>query len=518
MDRVITTQYGKVRGEVSDRIGYRFLGIPFAAPPIGPLRWIAPQEPLKWDGILEATRYPNAPIQEDVAKNSILSQFSFANPPESNTSEDCLYLNIWTPDLESCDPSSKLPVIFWIYGGGHRCGSASHPCSRGDKLAAKGCIVVAANYRLGALGYLTHPLLASNSNRLNSYSGETSGNYASLDIIKALEWVQENITNFGGDSENVTLLGQSAGAAHIDYLISSKLAKGLFHKAIPASGGRMDGGLIGNNPSREDAEKAGLKLMQNFNAESLEAMQALSTDQLRSIHSRWTLHTDGYVVNQSPQQAYDKSDVNKVPLYVGFTGHDSAPYPEPSWQTVEGFNARVAEFSDQEEALKAFYHVATDKDAKLQSYRLRRDLTFAYQAWRHLRAMAEQGENTWLYYFDKAPNLPLDNEFSAPRPLDGFGAFHGADLWYSFDNLDLMPWETTEEDEVIAKNFSDSIVSFAKYGNPCANGTKNFKPYAQNDKNPLALTFKGDMSIESLPNSIALLSLEEFYLSKKRRD
>jgi para-nitrobenzyl esterase len=210
-----------------------YKGIPFAAPPVGELRWRAPQPVISWDGVRIADRFGSVCQQPLVPRDAIMGLFSFDHPPECGMSEDCLYLNVWTGARSA---GERLPVIVWIYGGGHRVGGGSHPVSWGTNLARRGAVVVTFNYRVGALGFLAHPELTKETG--------TSGNYGCMDVIAALRWVRDNIAAFGGDPDCVTLYGQSAGAAEVSIMMASPQARGLFHRAIGGSGGRFDGGLM----------------------------------------------------------------------------------------------------------------------------------------------------------------------------------------------------------------------------------------------------------------------------------
>lgn len=501
---------GPVRGERSPLGGWRFLGIPFAAPPVGTRRWRAPAPVEPWNEELSATRFAPAPVQTPPAPDHLMSQFSFGTPPESGMDEDCLYLNVWAPDGIAAGGSAPLPVIFWIYGGGHRVGSASHPSTWGERLAARGAIVVAANYRVGALGYLAHPALTAESG--------SSGNYASLDLLAALRWVRDNIAAFGGDPQRVTLYGQSAGAAHANVLLASPLAQGLFHRAIVVSGGRMAGGPMGRLKPLGDAEAEGLELMARLGALTLEDMRSLPAAQIMQAHAMWNIVEDGLVSTGQPQQQFSSGAHHVVPVLAGFNANDSAPYPSPQWATVEGLAAFAATFGEGSQAFRDLYPATSDAEAWEQSYRLRRDIAFAYQPWRLARAMSDDRTGqpqrrapSWLFMLDQAPPLPKDGHFHEPVPPQGYGAYHGADIWYAFGNFEAARFDWSDADRRVHALLADALVRFATDGQP---GDVAGLPWPELDGQNQALLLSAKPEIAPLPNRAALQFFEEAFTGR----
>lgn len=498
---------GPIRGERSPRGGWRFLGIPFAAPPVGPRRWCPPAPKDPWHEEWVATRFPAAPVQLAPAPDHLMAQFSFATPPESGMDEDCLYLNIWAPDSIAEADQGPLPVIFWIYGGGHRVGSASHPSTSGEHLAAHGAIVVTPNYRVGALGYLAHPALTGESG--------TSGNYASLDLMAALRWVQANIAAFGGDPARVTLYGQSAGAAHANVLLASPLASGLFHRAIVISGGRMAGGPMGQIKPLADAEREGSALMSGLGASTLEQMRALPAAQIVQAHAMWNIVEDGLVSVAQPEHRFAAGAHQKVPLIAGFNTDDAAPYASPQWATVAGLQAFAASFGDAREAFLALYPATNDIEALAQSYRLRRDIAFAYQPWSMARAMAADRPHmahspspAWMFVLDHAPPLPTDHHFHEPEPPAGYGAYHGADIWYAFGCFDGQPWAWSDADRRVHHMLAQAFVQFAADGEPGDIGGVAWPQMGGQDH---ALILSDQPKMEPLPNREALHMFEQAF-------
>ncbi len=272
----VSTDAGMVSGKLVGQDSIKtFMGIPFAAPPVGELRWKAPQSLQSWEGIKECVENPASPIQNPPKPFFAWSE-EFLIPKEP-ISEDCLFLNVWTAAENA---NEKLPVMVWIHGGGFSGGSGTVPLYGGEELAKKGIVVVTINYRLGILGFLAHPELTAES------PDQTSGNYGILDQIAALEWVKKNIASFGGDPDNVTIAGQSAGAFAVNALVVSPKAKGLFHKAIAQSGGMFNRGT-GLVSGIKGAEERGQEFMAGMGVESISVLRSISADSLLKIPGRF---------------------------------------------------------------------------------------------------------------------------------------------------------------------------------------------------------------------------------------
>lgn len=273
-----------------------FKGIPLAAPPVGDLRWKAPQPPAKWEGVRKA------------------DQFGPTCLPNRGGSEDCLYINVWTGAKAA---SERRPVIVWTYGGGFSGGSGSEPRYDGEMLARKGAVVVTYNYRLGVFGFLAHPDLAKES------SHHTSGNYAMMDMQAALRWVQKNIESFGGDPQRVTIDGESAGAIMVAAMVGSPEGKGLFKRAAAQSGAWM-GTSIARMTTREQAEAAGVKLAQSLSAGSIVELRTKSADDLVKARGNVSIVVDGWFVPEDLSATFAKAQENDVDLLVG-SNHDEEP-------------------------------------------------------------------------------------------------------------------------------------------------------------------------------------------------
>ena len=294
----IVTDSGLVEGKTDSSVTV-FKGLPFAMPPVGRLRWRAPEPPAAWQGVREASTFsPRCPQ-------------TGAYPPESPqepTSEDCLYLNIWVPNGS---PSTPLPVMVWFYGGALENGSASIPLYWGNRLAEHGVIVVSANYRLGALGFLAHPALSRESDM------RVSGNYGLLDQIAALQWVQRNIAAFGGDPGRITIFGQSSGAISVSALVVSPLAKGLFQRAIGESGGLFEPLTIAREYSLRGAEAEGIDFVRQSGAGTLEHLRQMPVAELLKVPFHPHVVIDGFALRASPYDVYAGGQQNDVDILVG---------------------------------------------------------------------------------------------------------------------------------------------------------------------------------------------------------
>ena len=286
-----------------------YRGIPFAAPPVGDLRWRAPQPAAKWAGVRAAAKFASDPYQGD---------------GKGNVSEDCLYLNVWTPAKSAHD---RVPVLVWIYGGGFSFGSTSTPVHNGEHLARKGVVLVSINYRVGPLGFLAHPELSAESPR------HVSGNYGLLDQIAALQWVQRNIAAFGGDPDRVTIFGESAGGISVSMLCASPEAKGLFRGAISESGGSFGPTRATTYPGENmrtlaEAEKSGVAFAQKAGASSLAELRKLAPDKLPGgwgSGTAWPI-VDGWVIPDDQHKLYEAGKYNDVDILVGYNSDEGLSF------------------------------------------------------------------------------------------------------------------------------------------------------------------------------------------------
>jgi para-nitrobenzyl esterase len=495
----LATSAGAIRG-LALSAGVRvYKGIPYAAPPLGELRWRAPQRVRPWRGEHLANHFGNACLQPLMRGNALMRQFSFAAQPECGMSEDCLYLNVWTAASSERD---ALPVIVWLHGGGHRVGAGSHPVSDGTELARHGAVVVSVNYRLGALGYLAHPELTREAGGC--------GNYACLDVIQALEWVRDHITAFGGDPSCVTLFGQSAGAAILTLLMAAPRAQGLFHRAIAHSGGRLRGGPMGEIKARARAEEQGAVFMREHGAHTAAEMRELPADALYGGRGAWNLIQDDVLLHEEIQAVFDRGAQSAIPLLCGFTRNEATPYPMSELHDREKFVSHLQQhFGDSARQLLELYRHRNDAEAIASSFELRRDQAFAYQPWR-LAKLQQRHAPVFLFEFEHAPPLPAQPCHEA-RPMGGFGAYHGSELWYVFNTLDALPWQWTAVDRVLAAAMSAYWVNFARSGDPNGAALPRWPRFQSGQGDVLLL---GGQIRGGTPSNLTALQLFEQYFAR----
>jgi para-nitrobenzyl esterase len=371
-------------------------------------------------------------------------------------SEDCLYLNIWTP-AEAKTAPEHLPVIVWIYGGGYINGSASMPLYWGDRLAQKGVVVVTISYRLGPLGFLALPELTRESPH------HSSGNYGLMDQIAALEWIQRNIAAFGGDPKCVTIAGQSSGSISVSILMVSPLAKGLFRRAIGESGGLFEPLQLAPKYLLANAEHDGEKYAVSLGAASLQQLRQSPASQLTG-NAGGIVHPviDPYVLPLSPYEAFTSGQQNDVALLIGSNADEARALVDVSRDTAATFDSDLEHSVGQlPPALVAAYPHATDEEARQAQLGLERDLRFGWDMWAWARLQAGTGKSPVFYYsFRQQPPFPASSVYA------GWGASHFAELWYVFNHLDQSHWNWTAADRKLADEMSTYWVNFARSGDP----------------------------------------------------
>ena len=464
----VVTESGALSG-VSESGLSVYKGIPFAAPPLGDLRWRPPVPAAPWTGTRKADAFAPACMQDGVSMPG-------ETPPA--VSEDCLYLNIWSPAK-----GDHLPVIVWIYGGGYINGSASMPLYWGDRLARKGVIVVTIAYRLGPLGFLAHPELTRESPH------HSSGNYGLMDQIAALEWIQRNIAAFGGDPKNVTVAGQSSGAMSVSILMASPRAKGLFQRAIGESGGLFEPVQLAPKYLLANAEPDGEKYAASLGATSLHDLRQIPASKLTG-NAGGICHPviEPYLLPVSPYEAFTSGQQNDVPLLIGSNADEARALVDVTHVKASTFDSDLQQsFGALPPPLISAYPHATDAEAKQARLDLERDLRFAWDMWAWTRLQAGTGKSSVYYYsFTQQPPFPAGSVY------EGWGASHFAELWYVFDHLDQAPWHWTAADRKVAEEMSSYWVNFAKSGNPNGPGLPQWPAFTNTDSKVLYL---GDPTI-----------------------
>ncbi|WP_315831623.1 carboxylesterase/lipase family protein [Bradyrhizobium prioriisuperbiae] len=489
LTKPVATTGGKVVGVAETDLNV-FRGIPFAAPPVRNLRWRDPQPAVPWSGTRIADRFSPMCLQSLRPKNSVFYL------GEEASSEDCLYLNIWAP--RAGEP--KKPVMVFIYGGGWTIGSASLPLYSGDGLARKGVVVVSFNYRVGTLGFLSHPELAKES------PDGTSGNYGLKDMVAALQWVKANVARFGGDPQNVTLYGQSAGAAAISLLMASPKAKGLFQKAIGESGAFGTGERM---LDRAAAETAGVALAEKLKAPSITDMRNLGGDVIVTTGNTSRPIIDGVFLPRQPSEIFKSGAQMAIPILVGANANEATVYPVV--RRAEDFrNDAVKTYGERAGELLALYPATDDTEAATSSYQLFRDRVFAgpVRAW----AKAQSGAApVFMYHFARPQPFVKGIGFQQQADAVSFGAYHGAEMAYAFGNLDVLnalgkTRDWSDDDRKLSRQLSLYWVNFAATGNPNANGLPVWPRYRAADEKVL---FVGDaLSVRDIPNKPQLDFLE----------
>jgi len=460
-----------------------YKGIPYAAPPVGDMRWRPPQPVEPWDGVKEVDEFCEACIQ-NLAGSRLPWTEEFMHQGE--ISEDCLYLNVWTAAASS---NEKRPVLVYIHGGGFNEGSGSVDVYNGEVLAKKGLVVITINYRLGLLGFLAHPDLTEESPE------GASGNYGLLDQVAALEWVQDNIRQFGGDPDNVAIAGQSAGAMSVYLLTASPLAEGLFHRAIVQSG---PGGLAsfgmtstsGLAGSLSDAEESGLQFAQNLGVESIEELRAMPVDSLAGAGGGSGPVVDGYFLPEPVETIFANGDQNDVPTISGMNADEASAFPGYGTLSAEEFRIQAQQrYGDMADEFLELYPADTDEQASQSQKQSSRDLGLV--ALQQLAAERNQTANTDIYLYIMSRGIPWPEH---PE----FGAFHTAEVPYVFDNLHLLERPWTQEDRVLADTMSSFWVEFADSGNPNESGLPTWPAFDQSE--PAIMQFDVTPEAVSIPN------------------
>jgi para-nitrobenzyl esterase len=460
--KAIRIESGLIQGYYNDKTGVSiYKGIPFATPPVGDLRWKAPKPAIPWKGVKQCLAFGPSPMQPKPVP------FLFLGPefvvPQQPLSEDCLYLNVWTGAKSS---DEKRPVLVWMYGGGFMTGGAAAPGYSGEALAKEGIVFVSFNYRLGIFGFLSHPLLTAESPH------HSSGNYALMDQIAALEWVRNNISAFGGDPDRVTIAGQSAGSGSVNCLLASPLARGLFQGAIGESGS-----LVLENPllrmrSLKEAEKEGLRVTEKLNAPDLSSMRAIPADVLEQKGGGFfSPITDGYVMPVSVAVAYKKGLQTHVPLITGWNSDEGFLL---MMNSRENFAKQAKDFGADSILFKKFFPSETDSESIASQITLSVDKTMGVSEYSWAMKQNENNQaKTFLYLFTRKPPAEGDKK--------RFGAYHTAEIGYALHNLDSIQRAWLPIDRALEKIMSDYWIQFIKTGDPNGADLPVWKPFSGSD-------------------------------------
>ena len=445
-----------------------YLGIPFAAPPVGDLRWRPPQPVVAWQGVRAADRFSPACMQRALDPNS-----GSWNRGLINTSEDCLYLNVWTP---ASSASERLPVLVWIYGGGGVSGSTAEPIYDGNAIAKKGVVVVSMNYRVNVFGWFAHPELTKESPH------HASGNYGSLDQLAAIQWVKKNIAQFGGDPSKITIWGESGGSRSVNFLAASPLLKGLVRGAIAESHT-----TFGRMLALAEAEASGVKFANSLGRPSLADLRAAPAEKLleASIKTPQGLNgaiVDGWFLPQDLYTTYSQGKQNDIALITGATndeggniggigappggGGRGAAAPD-SLATYTAWAKQT--FGDKADTLLKLYPARDDAQAKQAYHDVYRDINFAgHRTWAKFQSNTGHAP-AWIYLFSHVPPHPEGN---GNNPRASVGAVHFSEVIYVFNNLRMKDYPWTDLDRKVADTLETYWTNFAKDGQPERPGTE----------------------------------------------
>jgi para-nitrobenzyl esterase len=480
---------GTVKGVVADGVA-AFKGIPFAAPPMGANRWRAPQPVEAWTGVRPADRFAPGCMQNPAMMSFIGS--------DAGVSEDCLYLDVWTPATTARD---RLPVMVWIYGGGFAAGATSSPTYAGGRLARLGVVQVNVAYRVGVFGFLAHP-------ELTKESGKGSGSYGLLDQIAGLQWVQENIAAFGGDPSNVTIFGESAGGISVSMLAASPAARGLFHRAISESGGSFAPPRTANEGGQgvatlAVAETRGRRFLEELGVSTIAAARALSAEQVQQAQGPglgggfWPV-ADGEVILGDQYVLYERGRFNDTPILIGTNSDEGALFVRGRTTAAEFERMVRAGYGERAETILAAYPHATDEQAAESAQDLMRDSLFAWPTWAWARLQSSRGKHkAFVYYFDhRTPQSPN-------------GANHAAEIGYVFRTLDLRGPAPRPEDTAMSELMSRYWTNFAKTGDPNGPGLPAWPAFSETGQQ--VMVFDAKPGARPVPNLKMLEAMDAYF-------
>lgn len=456
----VSTSSGRLVGK---RIGdvSVFKGIPYAAPPVGRLRWQPPQPAQPWAGERLAFEFGPAPMQVLPPRSSLMYRVNHDDATALVMSEDCLYLNVWSPDAS---PGANLPVLFWIHGGANKTGHGGQELFDGSRLAARGLVVVTVNMRLGALGFLSLPAL----NAEDPFGA--SGNYGVQDVAAALLWVQENIAGFGGDAAKVTIGGNSAGAATVTHLMALSSTRGLFRAALGQSASgifRPEGRML----SQVEAAELGLTAVSSLGS-SLERLRDLPATAFLEIPPQGVI-VDGRLLVEDTMDVFLAGRQAAVPLLVGWNADEGSLFASGAEE-----RGNCLPCSPHARAVLEHHYPSAGAEAGMAARRAWiGDKRFTYPVWRWARTHAETtGAPTWAYEFDHP--LPLPE--GLPLPADGgrdYGAFHTAEVLFTWDNLAMRPWAWRAADHALARQLADCWARFIADTDPNGSGLPTWRTF-----------------------------------------
>ncbi|MFC1493945.1 carboxylesterase/lipase family protein [Thermodesulfobacteriota bacterium] len=488
---------GTIEGVEQDGI-ISYKGIPFAAPPVGDLRWKAPQPAEAWTGVKSADTYACGCMQDS-------SMAAMTGAP-ANFGEDCLYLNVWTGAKKA---DEKRPVMVWIHGGAFVGGMTGTPMFDGTKFARKGVVLVSIAYRLGVFGFMAHP-------ELSSESGKGSGTYGLQDMIAGLKWVKDNIAQFGGDPSRVTIFGESAGGIAVGMLSAAPPAKGLFQRAISESGGsfappRVVEGAGMNVAALKLAESDGENFLKKLGVDSIKAARALSAEHIQKATGggmgggfRFWPVADGYVIPGDPYELYEKGQFNDTPILAGTNSNEGGLFMRGP-VTPEQFEQQIRSgYGERADVILEAYPHATDAEAARASADVFREFAFSWPTWAWARLQSRMGKGkAFVYYYDHR----------TPRSPDG--ANHADEVSYVFGNFGGMGGEPRPEDLSLSDMIQDYWINFADKGDPNGPGLTAWPNFTEDDQK--VLYFDDSAAAKPIPNLEKLKAYDAYYAWRREQ-
>lgn len=510
---------GIIEGNYDTKSGIQtYFGVPFAKPPVGTLRWKAPQPLTNWTGVKETKKFGPRPMQTVV--------FGDMNSRSNGVSEDCLYLNVWTPAKRN---TKDLPVLVYFYGGGNVAGDASEPRYDGESMAKKGIVTITCNYRLNVFGNFAHPELSAEAQY------KASGNYGLLDQVAVLKWVQKNIAAFGGDPKKVTIAGESAGSISVSYQMASPLAKGLIAGAIGESGAGITPTMA--PVTLAEAEKQGADFAKNAGVPTLKQLRALSTREVYEIYNEskrfgFPIVLDNYFLPKTLPQIFASREQAQVPLLLGWNSAEipgqafmfGQPYKE------ENYIARVKKEypNDFEEVLKLYPH-SSEKEIELSATALAADRFISYSTWKwfdlHLK---NSSQPVYRYLYSKLRPALIDNslasglaggtvkkEGNTQKVTEAVGAPHACEIEYCMGNLHLIKeYAWTADDFRVSETMLSYFANFIKTGNPNGDKLPEWTVAKASESNPSVMIIDTKSRTEKAVNDARYLFLDKAYGNK----
>lgn len=505
---------GIIEGNYDTHSGIQtYFGVPFASPPIGDLRWKAPMPMKNWNGVKITKKFGPRPMQPLI--------FGDMKSRSDGLSEDCLYLNIWTPSLSD---TKGLPVLLYFYGGGNMAGDASEYRYDGESMAKNGIIMVTANYRLNIFGFLAHPELSKES----PYNA--SGNYGFLDQSMAIKWVSENIHFFGGDPNKITIAGESAGSSAVSLQMASPLSSSLISGAIGESGSSLTRGV-----SLEEAEKIGERVVEKSKYNSIKELKDLPTREIYELYNRnrnirFPLVIDGYFMPDSPLEIFQNNKQSQIPLLVGWNSAETPPSMIMGKDefTIENFEKKIIKrFPNNHKEILKLYSPNSDKDVKIIARDLSSDLWMGYITWKWFDMHRKNSNNNVYRYLYHKIRPPLVDQTMEAGLAGGTkkrdsknskrktpsGACHSCEIEYALGNLELTKniYSWTEEDYKVSKTMQSYFLNFVRNGNPNGDNLKLWEPSSKNAKKPIIMNIDVNSYSSKTENDNRYLFLDKYF-------